>query len=154
MRLLLFLTTLFITVSVYAATDYRPYVLGNWQCQSSVVTQYGDTLAMGDLGIEDNGQMLGSGNLLFSYPSLKTEVPLAATLKATWVFQNNQVIVSQLSGDIISPYPLLNGVANSFKQDILQQQSVTFKLTKIGKKYMALTAQDQTEIQCVRPIVE
>lgn len=139
---------------VFAATDYRPYVLGSWQCQSNVITQYGDTLAIGDLGIEDNGQMLGSGNLLFRYPSLNTEVPLAATLKAQWVFKNNQVVVSQLSGDIISPYPLLNGVANSFKQDILQQKSVTFKLTKIGKKFMALTAEDQTEIQCVRPVVE
>ncbi|MDN3651007.1 hypothetical protein QWZ13_19025 [Reinekea marina] len=154
MRLLVVLFLVFAGQFVFAATDYRPYILGEWQCQSSVHTQYGDTLAIGDLSINDNGHLLGSGNLLFFYPRLNTEVPLAASLKAKWTFVNNQLVVSQLSGDIISPYPLLNGVASSFKQDILQQKTVTFKLAKIGKKFMAFTAEDQTEIQCIRPLAE
>lgn len=135
----------------FAATDYRPMVMGNWQCQSTVTTDYGDTLVLGELGMHDDGVLLGQGNLLFSYPSLNTEVPLAATLKAQWLFKDNKVFISQMTGDIISPYPLLNGVANSFKQEVLQQKSVSLQLTQIGKKFMALKAEDQTEIQCIRP---
>lgn len=151
MRLsLLFLTT-FVAAFSFAATDYRPYVLGDWQCQTSVTTQFGDSSVLGDIALHDDNRMIGNGNLLLSYPGITTELPLAATLDTQWSFKNNRILVSKMSGDIVSPYPLLNGIANSFKQDILKVQTVSFRLSKVGKKYMALLADDNTEILCIRP---
>jgi hypothetical protein len=149
----LFVFTVFASTCL-AQTNYRPYVLGEWQCQTNVTTQYGNSLVVGQVVLHDDGSIQGSGDLLIGYPGIKTEIPLAATLEAKWSFTNNKIIVSEIAGDIVSPYSLLNGLANNLKQSILQQQQVKLQLVKIGKQYLAVRAEDNTEIQCIRSSLE
>ena len=102
MRLLLLaFCALVSAVSFSAVTDYRPYLLGDWQCHSAIVTQFGESSTLGSLVVHDNGELEGSGNLLLSYPGIEKELPLAATLQAKWIFENKKVC-DYMSG--IGPY--------------------------------------------------
>ncbi len=141
----------FIATGAFAQVDYRAYIIGQWQCQSTVTTLYGSTLALGDLLFTDAGALTGEGAMLLSHPNLATEIPMTTRVAAQWQLVGNQMQLTALSGDIRSPYPLLDGIAESFKQDILSQTKVTARLVKIGKRLMLLKAVDNTEIQCVRP---
>lgn len=147
LRLLLIIPTL---LGISLAADYRPLVVGAWQCQSQIRTDYGNSLVIGDTELHDDGRLTGVGNVLLSYPGFATEIPMATTLMAQWRFEDNSVIVSQVSGDITSPYPLLNTIADSFEAQILQQQALRAKLVKIGRKIMAFRAADGTEVHCVK----
>jgi len=133
-----------------AATDYRSSVVGQWQCQSRVATEYGNTLAVGDVTFGDNGALEGRGNLLLSHPSITTEIPLATVVTSRWRFENNVVYLSQIDGNIVSPYPLLNGMATNLKQQALANPTFSMQLIRIGSKTMAFKTPDGTEILCLR----
>lgn len=150
MRWLLFIGLTATSVFASAETDYRVLMLGPWQCQSQVSTEYGRTLAIGDVTLVDDGRLTGTGNLLLSHPSLTTEIPMATEANAQWQFEGNSMFISEIDGNIVSPYPLLNGIATHFKQQILASPSTVLQLTRIGSKIMVLKASDGSEVQCVR----
>ena len=133
-----------------AETDYRKALVGQWQCQSQVSTDYGKTLAIGDVVFANDGQLNGNGNLLLSHPSFSTEIPLATKATARWRFEKNIVYVTQIDGTIVSPYMLLNSIAASFKDQVLANPNFAMQLIRIGSKTMVFRAQDGTEIQCLR----
>ena len=139
-----------VSVTAMAATDYRPAILGQWQCQSQVSTDYGKTLAIGDVNFANNGKLTGKGDLLLSHPNFATEIPLATQASADWRFEKNTVYLTGIDGSIVSPYPLLNGIATSYKQQVLANPNFAMQLIRIGSKTMVFKAQDGTEIQCLR----
>lgn len=150
MKWFLFFGFSFMSVMANGATDYRALMLGQWHCQSQVNTDYGQTLAIGDVNFVDDGSLLGNGNLLLKHPSITTEIPLATQVTADWRFEQNRVYLSKIDGNIVSPFPLLNGIATSFKQEVLASPNFTMQLTRIGSKTMVFKALDGTEIQCLR----
>jgi len=132
------------------ATDYRKKVIGMWNCQSSIDSDYGHYTVIGKTLLSDNGILTGEGDILLQHPSISTDIPMAYSTQARWNFENNTIIGTKITGDITSPYPLLNHFAQSLKNQIGSSPYFKARLSRIGSKTMTLVADDESEIQCLR----
>ncbi len=149
-RLLILVATALCT-QVWAATDYRSMVLGQWQCQTTVETEFGSTIVVGMTQLEDNGRFISDGNLVLSHPSLATEILLSFNSNGQWLFENNTVVGQEIDGSINSDSPFLTSLATSMQQQIGTDSTFKAKLKRIGSQTMMLLAENDTQIRCIRP---
>lgn len=134
----------------YAQTDYRLMMSGEWQCQSHLQTDYGNTLVVGEANLLSNGDLTGHGNLVLKHPSFTQEIPLAFQLTGEWLLFKTQLLASNIDGQLYSESPVLNSMARAIQQQIGQTPFFAAQLKTISVNTMAFATDNNSDIECVR----
>jgi hypothetical protein len=130
--------------------DYRSRVLGNWNCQTSLSTEYGTYTIVGTTTLKDSGELISEGDIAMEHPSVNVEIPMTFVANGTWSFENNRIISKDIDGDISTPYPILDTFTSQLKNQIGTEPVLVVQLTKIGNNTMVLRAEDDSSVNCVR----
>lgn len=141
----------FLTFNMASAdTDYRAMMTGQWQCQSYLQTDYGNTLVVGEANLLGNGDLSGEGNLVLKHPSFTQEIPLAFKLTGEWLLFKTQLLASNIDGQLYSESPVLNSMARAIQQQIGPTPFFAAQLKTISQNTMVLTGDGNTDVECVR----